>query len=256
LQVISNLLNNAAKYTPAGGRIDLDVTTDAATKRLTLKVKDTGVGIDPELLPKVFDLFMQEDRSLSRAGGGLGIGLTLVKNLVEMHGGAVTAASDGQGKGSEFTVVLPFHPADGGNPAAPPPPPQPAGGRLKVVVIDDNADAADTTGMLLEAWGHAVVAAYDGPSGLEVVRREKPDVVLMDIGLPGLNGYEVAGKLKDEGLVPPLMVAVTGYGHEADRQRAEWAGFHNHIVKPAKPDDLARILASAGRAKHAAAEQL
>lgn len=247
LQVLTNLLGNAAKYTPAGGRIELAATTDHAAGRLTISVKDTGVGIEPELLPKVFDLFMQEDRSLSRAGGGLGIGLTLVKNLVELHGGAVSAASGGPGKGSEFRVVLPFRPASAAEKPKPAAKPATASApsALRVVVIDDNTDAADTTAMLLEAWGHTVATAYDGPSGVEVVRRERPDVVLMDIGLPGLNGYEVAAKLKADGIAPRLMVAVTGYGHEADRQRAEWAGFHRHLVKPAKPDDIARILADA-----------
>jgi two-component system, chemotaxis family, CheB/CheR fusion protein len=244
-QVVSNLLQNAAKYTPRGGRIGLEVKADAAANRLELVVTDSGVGIDADVLPKVFDLFIQEDRSLSRAAGGLGIGLTMVKGLVEMHGGSVRAESDGRDKGSRFTVTLPYQTVE--KPISKPTVATATSGGLTIAVIDDNADAADTTTMLLQAWGHTVHTAYDGVAGLDLIRRVHPDVALLDIGLPRMNGYEVAARLVAEKLVPTLLVAVTGYGHDADRQRAEWAGFHSHLVKPARPDDLARLLAAVTR---------
>ena len=247
-QVLANLLHNAAKYTPPGGTVKLDVSPHPGRKLVEVCVADTGVGIDPEMLPRVFDPFVQEDRSLSRSAGGLGIGLTLVKRLAELHGGTVRAESGGRDAGSRFTVTLPYDPAGVAPPPAPPPTPGRAAGPLRVVVVDDNRDAADALALLLTAWGHAVRTAYDGVAGLELIRADKPDAAILDIGLPGLNGYELAQKLTEAGARPKTLVAVTGYGHEADVERAKWVGFDHHLVKPAKPADVAAVLRQAAGA--------
>jgi len=242
-QVLANLLNNAAKYTEEGGHIRLTAARDA--NEVVLSVQDNGTGIDPEVLPQVFDLFVQAGPSLGRSEGGLGIGLTLVKSLVEMHGGSVSAASEGPGRGSEFVVRLPVgletaRAAAGATPVL-------GGGevaRRRVLVVDDNADAADSLAMLLRMQGHEVRTAYEGTTALELARAFGPDVVLSDIGLPGMTGYELAPRLRDlPGLKGALLVALTGYGQEEDRRRVREAGFDAHLVKPADLDALHALLA-------------
>jgi CheY-like chemotaxis protein len=236
-QVFVNLLNNAARYTPPGGNVGLEV--EPAGDRVRVRVCDDGEGIAPDMLGRVFDLFTQADKSLARAKGGLGIGLTLVKRLVELHGGAVAAASDGPGRGSAFTVTLPLREparlpaAAGGN----------VTGGIRVLLIEDNDDARTMLQELLRLWGYQVESACDGPAGLERAWAWRPDVVLIDIGLPGLDGYEVARALRrSEYGRCPLLVAVTGYSQPSDRRRAFAAGFDAHLVKPVELDQLAAII--------------
>jgi signal transduction histidine kinase/CheY-like chemotaxis protein len=245
-QVVANLLNNAAKYTDPGGHVWL--TAEHHPHEAVVRVRDTGVGIAPGMLPRVFELFSQEDRSLDRAAGGLGIGLTLVKRLVELHGGTVEAASAGLGRGSEFTVRLPVLAALTSPPSANVETTRPHPPSLRVLLVDDMADAADMLGLLLRMWGHEVHVAYAGPPALEAARTFRPDVVLLDIGLPdGMDGYELARRLcEGAGGKKPLLVAMTGYGQEADRQRAAAAGFDHHLVKPIHPDSLEELLARPG----------
>ena len=242
-QVLSNLLNNSAKYTEPGGQISLTVERDAG--EFVIKVRDNGIGIDPELLPRVFDLFTQADQSLDRSQGGLGIGLTLVRRLVEMHGGSVSASSAGIGKGSEFVVRLP------GLDVAVTEEPQPGleaskvkGRSLRVLVVDDNIQSADSLARIVRLWGHDTRMANTGTEAPEIAQTFLPDVVLLDIGLPGMDGYAVARLLR---AIPALnnvvLVAITGYGHEEDRRRSQEAGFDMHLVKPFDLDDLEKRLA-------------
>jgi signal transduction histidine kinase/CheY-like chemotaxis protein len=242
-QVFGNLLNNAAKFTPAGGRVRL--TAEADEDAAVVRVADTGVGIASEMLPRVFDLFTQADRSLSRSEGGLGIGLTLVRSLVELHGGMVTANSEGTGRGTEFVVRLPRAAPAAVTPAPPPPPPAPLSGRY-VLVVEDNPDTRRMLRAALELEGHRVEVASDGPRGLALALERRPDVAVIDIGLPGLDGYEVARRLRQKaGEMAPYLVAVTGYGQPSDRRRALDAGFDVHLVKPVDTAELARVIASA-----------
>jgi CheY-like chemotaxis protein len=241
-QVVSNLLNNAAKYSDEGGRIWLSV--ELAGPHVVVRVRDAGCGISPEVLPHVFDLFTQADHTLDRSQGGLGIGLTLVKTLAEMHGGSVTASSPGLGRGSEFTVRLPRAPAD----VAPAPLPVArgaiGGARRRVLVVDDNVDAAHSLARLLEAAGHDVSAVYDGLAALSQASQLRPDVILLDIGLPGLDGYEVARRLRSRPeTAAALLVALTGYGQDEDRRRSQEAGFDHHLVKPVERGSLQRLFA-------------
>jgi signal transduction histidine kinase/DNA-binding response OmpR family regulator len=245
-QVLANLLNNAAKYTDEGGRIWL--TLERAGGEVVVRVRDTGVGIPPEMLGSVFDLFTQVDRSLDRSQGGLGIGLTLVRRLVEMHGGSVAAYSGGPNQGSEFVVRLPA--------LAAPPPPRPSengsrrepvvkSARRRVLVVDDNVDAAEGMALLLRLSGHEVRTAHDGPSALGAVDAFRPELVLLDIGLPRMDGYEVARRLRARPELAALrLVAITGYGQEEDRQRCKEAGFDQHLVKPVDPQVLQQLLGS------------
>lgn len=234
-QVLSNLLNNAAKYTNVGGRIGLTVTREK--QEVLFRVRDTGAGISADMLPHIFDPFTQVDQSLDRAQGGLGIGLTLARRLVEMHQGSVQATSAGLGQGSEFVVRLPVLTA-APSPAAPAPlngvkAPPSAAPRARVLVVDDNVDAADTLATLVRLSGHEVRTVYDGPAALAAAQEYHPEVVLLDIGLPGLDGYEVARRLRrqTEG-EQVLIAAVTGYGQDQDRLRSQQAGFDAHLVKP------------------------
>jgi PAS domain S-box-containing protein len=251
-QVALNLLNNAAKYTPEGGRIRLTVAAEGAS--VVVRVADDGEGIAPELLPRVFDLFTQASRSLDRAQGGLGVGLTLVRRLVEMHGGAVEAQSAGPGRGSTFTVRLPRLSDSVAAVAPAPPRAAPAVAAApeaprRILLVDDSRDAADTLARLLRRFGHAVEVAYDGPAALAAARRSRPEVVLLDIGLPGLDGYEVARRLRrDPALAGVQLVALSGYGTESDRRRGAEAGFDAHLVKPVDLPALRRLLAADPRA--------
>lgn len=243
-QVLANLIGNAAKYTPAGGHLTLAMAREGADA--VLRVRDTGIGIEPAMLPRLFDPFVQADGSIDRAQGGLGIGLSLVRSLVELHGGRVEASSAGLGLGSEFTVRLPaLPPAFAGGLGTPPKASRPGSRQARVLVVDDNRDAAESLAMLLELSGYEVRVAYDGPAALEAVRSERPDAVLLDIGLPMMDGYEVARRLcaaAEEHR--PLLVAISGYGQDEDRRRAEDAGFDHHLVKPVDPELLDRVLAA------------
>ena len=243
-QVLSNLLNNSAKYTPAGGKIGLSARCQAG--QVTLCVTDNGAGIPPDMLKTVFDMFTQVGRTLDRAEGGLGLGLSLVKKLVEMHGGKVHAASGGIDHGSEFTVVLPVAdtPAAQDTPAAASPARLPAAGR-RVLVIDDNRDAAETMAMLLELSGYETRAAFDGPGGLTIAREFRPELVFVDIGLPGMNGYQIAENLRaDPVTAVSRLVALTGWGTEDDQRKSKTAGFDAHLTKPVEPGQIDDILAS------------
>jgi PAS domain S-box-containing protein len=242
-QVVVNLLTNAAKYTDQGGHVWLTVQQEG--KEAVLCVRDTGIGIAPEILPRIFELFTQAERSLDRAQGGLGIGLALVQRLVEMHGGTV-AVSSVLGHGSEFVVRLPV--------VSPPPkqassPPtesdQPTGPSLRVFVVDDNVDTVTTLALLVTESGHDVRTAYDGTAVLEAALDYRPNVVLLDIGLPGLNGFEVAKQIRQQpALAGTVLVAMTGYGAESDLQRSFAAGFDHHLVKPGDFGKLLQILAT------------
>jgi signal transduction histidine kinase len=242
-QVLSNLLNNSAKYTQPGGRIWLNVTTEGSD--VVFRVRDNGTGIQSDILPRVFDLFTQADQSLDRAQGGLGIGLTLVRRLVEMHHGTVHAYSKGPGDGSEFVVRLPvliveptLEPTSTG-----PSPTNSLCSKRRVLVVDDNLDTAESLAMLIQVDGHIVRTANDGLAALKAFAEFRPDVVILDIGLPNMNGYEVARRLRDQHQENEfLMAALTGYGAPEDRNRSEKAGFDNHLVKPVGLDDLRRLL--------------
>ena len=242
-QVLANLLSNVAKYTEPGGRIWLTVEQEG--DRVIIRVKDTGVGIRPDMLNRIFDLFVQADRTIDRALGGLGIGLTLVRKLVEMHGGTVEAFSEGIGKGSDFVVRLPTVPeVKELPPEVTPEKVKREQAHLGVLIVDDNVDTAESLAMLLRFYGHEVWAVHTGPKALEVARAEQPNVVLLDIGLPGMDGYEVARLLRQqEELRDVCLVAMTGYGQEKDRQRSDAAGFDDHLVKPVDPAKLQDLLA-------------
>jgi PAS domain S-box-containing protein len=242
-QVVVNLLANAAKYTEEGGHVWLTVQQEG--DECVLRVRDTGVGITPALLPCIFDLFTQAERSLDRSQGGLGIGLALVHRLTELHGGKVEAASV-LGQGSEFVVRLPVAPTD----LLQPPLPiveigQPTTRPLRVLVVDDNVDSVLSFSMLLKASGHEVRIAHDGPTAVQAALDYRPDVVVLDIGLPGLNGYEVAKRIRqDPVLKNVVLVALTGYGQDSDRQASRQAGFNHHLVKPARLEQWQQILAA------------
>jgi signal transduction histidine kinase/DNA-binding response OmpR family regulator len=244
-QVVSNLLSNAVKYTPDGGQLFVGAWVEAG--QAVVSVRDNGIGIEPELLPRVFDLFEQGQRSLDRSQGGLGVGLTLVQRLVRLHGGRVEARSAGPGQGSEFRVWLPWA-------AQAAPEAAPAAGSIasegsgrRILVVDDNADVAETTATMLELSGHRVLTAPDGQQALDCVEDFEPEIVLLDIGLPGLDGYEVARRLRQ---LPKArrawLVAVTGYGQPADRQRGREAGFDEHQLKPVDPQALAEMIERVG----------
>ncbi len=243
-QVFANLLNNSAKYMEPGGRITVEAT--ATADEVVVSVRDTGIGIAPDVLPHVFDMFVQADRSLERAQGGLGIGLTLVRRLVDLHNGSITAHSDGPGKGSEFVVRLPRASADAEAPAAPPAPATadrslPA---RRIHVVDDNKDAVDSLALLLSTIGQTVATSRDGLDALQQFEQFQPDVVVLDLGLPSLNGYEVARRIRatDRGRGVTL-VALTGWGQDEDRRRTVDAGFNHHLVKPVDFDALKALLA-------------
>jgi PAS domain S-box-containing protein len=243
-QILVNLLNNAAKYTSPGGSIRL--SAERLGNEAVIRVKDSGVGIPADVLPKIFNLFVQVDRSLDRTQGGLGIGLTLVKTLVELHGGTIAAHSEGPDRGSEFVIRLPLSTGEV------PEPEQPFGGRdsrarrHRVLVVDDSRDTARTLKILLELAGHEVRVVHDGLATLPACRNFDPDVVLLDIGLPGMDGYEIARQLRSEQKSSrPLVVAISGYGQAEDKKRAREAGFDFHMTKPVDPEALGSLIASA-----------
>ena len=243
VQAVGNLLDNAIKYTEEGGHIRL--TARAEADEIVIAVRDTGVGIASDLLPYVFDLFTQADRSLERRQGGLGIGLTLVRRLVEMHGGRVEAASEGPGRGSEFTIRLPRLALEAPAPASAPAPDRPAGPARRVPVVDDQPDSTDSLALILRLRGHEVRTASDGPSALEEFARYRPEVVFLDLGLPGMSGYDVARRLRAMPEARDVrLVALTGYGTEADRERTRAAGFDVHLAKPVDPQAVETLLAS------------
>jgi PAS domain S-box-containing protein len=246
-QVISNLLTNAAKYTPPGGHVIVRGGEEHGD--VVLRVRDTGIGIAPDVLPRVFDLFVQEPQAIDRSQGGLGLGLTIVRNLVERHGGSVSAHSDGLGRGSEFVVRLPK--ADGARgsldlrpalPACVEPADAPTGG-FRILVVDDNEDAADVLAELLSARGYWTQVAHDAPTALRIAEEFTPDIAFLDIGLPVMDGYELAARLREiEALSGMRLIAVTGYGQESDRQKTRAAGFHHHLVKPVDIDALEKVV--------------
>ncbi len=252
-QVLSNLLNNAAKYSKSGGQIRLAVTAEGS--EAVFRVRDKGIGIPPEMLAQIFELFTQVDQSLDHSQGGLGLGLTLVRNLVEMHGGTVAAHSEGLGRGSEFVVRLPILPESKAQPekapvdsSVKPALPHAADGRSRrVLVVDDNVSSAQCLAMILKLDGHDVQVAHDGTVALDAVRRFRPEAVLMDIGLPGMDGYEVALRLKQQPELRAsimLLAAVTGYAEDDARRRSREVGFDHHLVKPVDPEVVLALLAS------------
>jgi signal transduction histidine kinase/ActR/RegA family two-component response regulator len=247
-QVLSNLLNNAAKYTNSGGQIRLSATSEGS--EVVFRVRDNGIGIPPEMLSGIFDLFAQVDHSLDHSQGGLGLGLTLVRSLVEMHGGRVQALSEGLSRGSEFVVRLPIL-----DPTQARSEPAPAATvrrnerslSFRVLVVDDNVSSAQSLAMVLKLDGHEVQVTHEGEAALETVQRFRPEVVLMDIGLPGIDGYEVARRLRADAKLATgiiLLVAVTGYAEDEARRRSREAGFDHHLVKPVDPDGVLALLAS------------
>ena len=246
-QVAVNLLNNAAKYTDTGGLVRMTVAREGDDA--VVRVLDNGVGIPAEMLPRIFDLFTQVDGSLSRSHGGLGIGLALVRTLVEMHGGRVTATSGGLGNGSEFAVKLPvLEGAAGQDLTTTLEPGEHTGQALRVLVVEDNIDAGDSLSMLLRLYGHTVLVARTGPTALEVAATFHPALALIDIGLPGMDGYEVARRLRaDPAFTGTTLCALTGYTpSEADRMRPQQAGFDHHFVKPIALDTLLGLLKTLG----------
>jgi PAS domain S-box-containing protein len=241
-QLIQNLVANALKYTPAGKRIRVAVRAEGDWALLC--VKDEGIGIEPDMLPKIFDLFVQGASSLDRAGGGLGIGLSLVKTLAELHGGSVEAESEGPGKGSCFSVRLPRVEPAGSDEAPPEVPDRSTPSRI--LLVEDNDDAREMLGAILRLQGHEVHEAADGAQALEVAARVEPEVMLVDIGLPVFDGYEVARRIRRMQRQPRLLVALTGYGQPEDRRACMAAGFDGHVVKPIDLAQLTRLIASGG----------
>lgn len=242
-QVLANLLNNAAKYTEDGGRIWLTARVEG--NAALISVRDDGTGIPGDMLPKVFELFAQADRTYSRAQGGLGIGLTLVRNLVGMHGGTVEAKSEGLGQGSEFVISLPLGDRRVPHDRDEHPEWLMAIAPRCILVVDDNRDAADTLGMLLKFFGAEVHIRNDGPSALDALEKYRPSVVLLDIGMPGMDGYQVARMVRQQFAGQDLaLIALTGWGNEENRRRSKDAGFDHHLVKPVDLGALQALLAS------------
>jgi len=244
-QAIANLLTNAAKYTERAGHVTITAARDGAAVRFA--VRDNGIGIPADMLPRIFDLFVQERQALDRSQGGLGLGLTIVRNIMALHGGTATATSGGPGRGSEFVLRLPAAaaraiPPAGARETTAPLSTSPMNG-LPVLIVDDNEDAAMMLAESLSMKGCRVRVAADGPAALLAVADFRPDVALLDIGLPGMDGYELAAHLRDDARLSDLrIVAVTGYGQRADRERAAAAGFAAHLVKPVDIEHLDQVL--------------
>jgi CheY-like chemotaxis protein len=251
-QVLSNLINNASKFSPPDTQVTLKGSY--ADGQVRISVRDEGSGIAPEFLPHIFDLFAQADQSLDRSQGGLGIGLTLVKHLVSLHGGSVEARSDGVGQGTEMTIILPGQPARPAQEEAPPAPAAakapPAAQTSRILVVDDLMASAETLMTLLEMEGFEVQVANEGQAALRIAREFRPDVVLLDIGLPGMNGFEVAHQLRSQPASrDALLIALTGYGEAESRSRSAQAGFDFHMVKPADVNLLLSMIANPGEAR-------
>jgi CheY-like chemotaxis protein len=252
-QVVANLLTNSIKYTPPGGAIRITIERDR--QAALIRVVDSGEGIPPQMLPRIFEPFVQVDQNLDRSRGGLGLGLPLVSLLVKMHGGTVRAFSQGPGKGSEFIVSLPTALAR-----------LPVGNvetetrqrttvSRRVLLVEDSADARAAMRSLVRMWGHDVVVAEDGPSGVERAREFRPEVALLDIGLPGIDGYQVAQQVRDALGAQVCLIALTGYGQIEDRERARRAGFDCHLVKPVEPARLRKFLADPSLCRHSDPDQ-
>jgi signal transduction histidine kinase/CheY-like chemotaxis protein len=244
-QILSNLLHNALKFTASGGRICVRLKVDREQHRAVVEVEDTGMGIEPELLPRVWGVFSQGDTTLARTQGGLGLGLPLVKGLVELHGGQVDVASAGPGKGARFRFALPLReegsPAETAPPDAPTEPP-----RLRILVVEDNRDTAESLKLVLGLAGHDVVIACTGPEGVATAQEVRPDILLCDLGLPGLDGFGVARAVRqDPALGSVRLLALSGYGQPEDKAEALAAGFECHLTKPIDPSELVRALAGA-----------
>jgi signal transduction histidine kinase/ActR/RegA family two-component response regulator len=249
-QVVANLLTNAAKYTDPGGEISVAATREGGS--IAIRVKDSGAGIAPEILPRVFDMFVQGKQSLDRTEGGLGLGLTIVRSVVELHGGVVTAHSDGLGRGTEMEVRLPalpqqlldLAPVEDDEPTTETSRPRLVGKR--VLVVDDNSDAAETLADILRELGHTTSVAHDGPTALAAATAFRPHIALLDIGLPVMDGYELARRLREHpDLGKTHLFAITGYGQESDRERSRAAGFQEHLVKPIDLAHLATLIDAA-----------
>jgi CheY-like chemotaxis protein len=240
-QALCNLLNNAAKYSDPGSRIWLTVSRDR--NEAVVSVKDSGIGIPAGMLPTIFQLFVQVDRSLEKSQGGLGVGLAIVKRLVEMHGGTVEARSEGPGAGSEFVVRLPaVQPSPGAEAKEGAAPSEPLAHR-RILIVDDNVDAAASLAMILRIVGNEVRIAHDGEEGFNAALVFRPDVILLDIGMPRLNGFDTARRIRQEPWGRNVsLLALTGWGHDEDRRKSQDAGFDHHLVKPVEPEALLRLL--------------
>jgi signal transduction histidine kinase/ActR/RegA family two-component response regulator len=251
-QIVNNLLSNAIKYTPSGGDVEAFVETDSG--EVTLRVRDNGKGISPEMLGRIFELFMQGDVTIDRTEGGMGVGLTLVKKLVDLHRGNVHAYSRGPGNGSEFVVRLPLATSRTApeSPAYGDPLPETDGVKRRILVIEDNRDIRDLLRMKLRQLGHSVDAAEDGARGMQKLLAAPPEIALIDIGLPGIDGYEIARQVREKLGADIYLVALTGYGQAEDKKKALAAGFDVHLTKPADFADLQRILARPGVSEKAA----
>jgi CheY-like chemotaxis protein/two-component sensor histidine kinase len=254
-QILSNLLTNAAKYTDSPGRITLTARAEGTVMRIC--VKDNGIGLSPSVLTHIFEMFSQGHQDGDRAEGGLGIGLALVKGIVDLHGGSIEAFSDGPGFGSEFVVTLPCHAGDTMRPAAAAPTASKPRGTIvprKILIADDNEDAANTLAMLLKLAGHEVCTAHSGLAALALASNFRPDIALLDIGMPDVDGYEVAKGIREAAWGRDVcIVALTGWGQEEDKRRARAAGFDRHLTKPVDPRDLDELVATG---INAAASQL
>jgi two-component system CheB/CheR fusion protein len=245
-QVVSNLLSNAAKYTDPGGTIGVEL--ERSGEEAILTVRDNGIGIAPEMLPQLFEMFFQSRNSLARTGGGLGIGLSVSKRLVELHGGRIDGKSTGLGKGSEFRVHLPISPeVESHEPSQVQAISKPAksSGRHRILLVDDYVDTVETVAELARAWGHEVAVAHDGRMALEIASQFRPDLAVIDIGLPEMNGYELARRLRQLPAIKGVpLVAMSGYGRNEDRKESQEAGFNLHLVKPVDAARLAHLFAT------------
>jgi CheY-like chemotaxis protein len=239
-QIVANVLSNAVKYTPEGGHVTLSIEQDGDA---LIRVTDDGVGIASERINGIFELFAQAENAIGRAQGGMGIGLALVRNLVELHGGTVTAQSDGLGKGSEFVVRLPLAGMDQITEMPVQAKHEPHIGQRRIVIIEDNPDVRDLLGLKLRRLGHAVDAVADGRDGVQKIVDARPDMALIDIGLPGIDGYQVAQQVRSRMGDVVVLVAVSGFGQPEDKRKAIEAGFDDHLTKPADVGDIENILA-------------
>jgi CheY-like chemotaxis protein/anti-sigma regulatory factor (Ser/Thr protein kinase) len=239
-QVFGNLLSNSAKYTPKGGRIGL--SAERRNGEVLISVRDTGIGIPEQFLPTIFDMFSQVDRSFERSSGGLGIGLALVRGLVEMHGGTVSAASAGENKGSTFTITLPVV-VGRREPTDPPQATATIGPMLRILVVDDSRDGAESMAAMLGLLNHDVSTAHDGVEAVEAAQRFRPDVILMDVGMPRLNGLDATRRIREQPWGKEIrIIALTGWGQENDRERSRDAGCDGHMVKPVSLADIQNLL--------------